>query len=935
MLKVNSIHSLANKNIKSCDKTNFTSTSQVENNSNISLVPSYYNNIKVPQKYMNLGIINLPFDFKAYCYKMANGQRVVIIPKEGETVVKTYVNTGSMNEPDRLRGISHYIEHNLFNGSEGLEAGEFFGTVNKMGAYTNASTGFAETNYFISSNLLNQGDLENKIKIHASMLERPRFAEDMLNKEKGIVNSEINMILGDPVLIAENATLKKLYNINSTSGDLIAGTTENINNITKQDVLDYYQNNYYPSNMVTVISGEVNPDETIKLVSKYFSSQNKNTHLRTFEELKPIDKTARQDIISDKTTATIISMGFSGPSNNDVKSQIYLSALRKLLTRNKTGRLDKGLKDLNTYSYMHLEKIGSKTSDPQAVFFNIETTEQNSEKVLKRIFEGINSVISNPPTDEEIQIIKKALLNEYSEVFETSHGINNFVGTNIMEGNFDYLTDYENIIKAMNKNDLVDAAKKFLDLNKAVVTVMHPKTSDAESINRHYNDAIAFKGNCDKYAINPQNVKRYKMNNNFDILINDIKTDKSVFVLNYDTELPIETEPATMAVLNEILKEGSIFRDDIEYNNDLNKHGIDMNITGDNYSLRAVSEFSAEDMQKALACAKEVLLNPRFEQKTLDFTKKNIKTILSTSDKNVNEKLFKELFPNMPMGYTKDDILNSIDGVTLNDVKKLYLDILSNSQGRITISAPFRKNPLLQDVLFKEIGELPKVAPSKAYLRDFFKSPVLKTKVLTDTNDKNQAEIVEAFKFKINGNLKDTAAILLLNMILGGNSSSRLFSDLREKQQLAYRVNSIVNFWDNAGIMKLSIGTTTDNNVSGEKSFENVQKAINGFNENIRRIMTEKVSQTELETAKLNLKNRILSSVETTYDKNSSISSSARSLNGPLADNEMIKLIDEITADDIYNTANYIFRGKPTYSILATENTIDANKEFLKSLSED
>ena len=101
-----------------------------------------------------------------------------------------------------------------------------------MGAYTNASTGFAETNYFISSNLLNQGDLENKIKIHASMLEMPRFAEDMLNKEKGIVNSEINMILGDPVLIAENATLKKLYNINSTSGDLIAGTTENINNIT-------------------------------------------------------------------------------------------------------------------------------------------------------------------------------------------------------------------------------------------------------------------------------------------------------------------------------------------------------------------------------------------------------------------------------------------------------------------------------------------------------------------------------------------------------------------------------------------------------------------------------------------------------------------------------------------------------------------------------
>ena len=173
--------------------------------------PDY--NVKVPMKYQKTGELKLPFDYTAHFYKLANGQRVVIIPKEGETVLKTYVNTGSMNEPDHLRGISHYIEHNLFNGSEGLEAGEFFGTVNKMGADTNASTGFAETNYYISSNLLNDTDLEKKIKIHASMLETPRFAVNMLEKEKGIVNSEINMILGDPANIITNETIRKRYNI--------------------------------------------------------------------------------------------------------------------------------------------------------------------------------------------------------------------------------------------------------------------------------------------------------------------------------------------------------------------------------------------------------------------------------------------------------------------------------------------------------------------------------------------------------------------------------------------------------------------------------------------------------------------------------------------------------------------------------------------------
>ena len=80
-----------------------------------------------------------------------DGQKVVIVPREGATVLKTYVNTGSMNEKDNIRGISHYLEHNFFNGSDGLEKGEFFKTVDKMGAYTNAATGMAETNYFIKS----------------------------------------------------------------------------------------------------------------------------------------------------------------------------------------------------------------------------------------------------------------------------------------------------------------------------------------------------------------------------------------------------------------------------------------------------------------------------------------------------------------------------------------------------------------------------------------------------------------------------------------------------------------------------------------------------------------------------------------------------------------------------------------------------------------
>lgn len=234
--------------------------------------------------------MNFPYDTKAYCYKLANGQKVIIVPQDGETVLRTYVNTGSMNEPDKLRGISHYIEHNLFNGSQGLEEGDFFKQVDKMGASTNASTGFAETNYYISSNLLNSDDLETKIKIHASMLETPIFAAEKLEKEKGIVNSEINMITSDPENLAVNRMIKNLYGIKSTSTDLIGGTTDNITNLTREDVVNYYNNNYYPANMVTVITGDIKPEDTMKLVSKYFTSKKQPSGQRHFEVLIPTQK---------------------------------------------------------------------------------------------------------------------------------------------------------------------------------------------------------------------------------------------------------------------------------------------------------------------------------------------------------------------------------------------------------------------------------------------------------------------------------------------------------------------------------------------------------------------------------------------------------------------------------------------------------------------
>ncbi len=915
------------------DKTAFSSNEDIQQEKQINEIPNTTNNIgiKTPISYIKTGEQDLPYGLKAHFYKLSNGQKVVILPKEGQTVLRSYVNTGSLNEPDNLRGISHYIEHNLFNGSEGLNAGEFFEATDKMGAETNASTGMAETNYFIASNLLNDDDLENKIKIHAAMLETPRFAVDMLEKEKGIVNSEINMITSSPDNIAFNTTLKNLFNIKTSSNDVIAGTTDNITSLTRDDVVKYFNENYYPANMVTVVSGEIEPEETMKLISKYFTSNKLPANNRHFEKLTPIDKSVRQDIITDKTKSSFIVMGFEGPKNNDAKNKIYTEALARLMfTSSDAQQL---FRPLNAQLGAMSEKVLAKPDASSALLVMGETSEDNNEKLLKQIYSQIEKYQKQKISDEDLKILKRDLKKNFTSMFETSFYINDFVGTSVLENNTDALTKYEQIIEEMTADDIQNAANEFFNLNRTAITVLHPQNTDKTSIQNKYNKTnnLSFTGTVKKTAINTDNINQYELKNNFRILTYNSKFPdfhQSIFI---KAKKHVKSEnPSATAVLNEILQNGTLNKTQSEFLRQGEKDGITLHILADESGILCMTEADAQDYDKANKMLKELLETPAFNKETFDKAVSDIKDNLIRAEKTPENKLNPKLHKD---SRTKEEILKGLDTITLQEVKDLYEKLLTSSDGMVSIAAPFDKNKGLKEKVFNSISEYRNVKPFDTNIEDDFE-PIPKTEVLTETDNKSQAKIIMAYKYKHSGNIKDQAALDLLNHILGGSPSSRLFNDLREKQKLAYSVRSKMTHTNTTGVIELSIGTTTDNKETGEQSFENVQKSINGFKYHVEKLRNEKVSEEELEKAKLAMKNIILSGSERTGGKNAQILAGGSNYYGADYVNKMLEVIDTITTDDIHNAAVNIFNSKPLYSIVATQDTLDYNKEYLKALEE-
>lgn len=896
---------------------------------------------QAPVSYMYIRDIKLPFAGNAKLYKLANGQKVAILEKKGPTVLETYYNVGSMNEPDSQRGISHFNEHMAFNGSKGpmgksLGAGDFFKIVNDMGAITNASTGFSQTDYFISSQLLGENTFDKSAFIQSQQLQYPEHSEDMIIKEKGPVTSEISMVGDQPENMALNNCIKNLFQIQSTSPDLVAGTIENINNLDRNKTLDYYNLWYTPDNCATVITGEVPVQEAIDTVARHFNKfAQVDTNKRKYQEFKTIDKPVRVDVKMPKAQSSIMALGFAGPSNNSSRENIQMEVLMTALLGYKNARINRELNKIQSAAAVNIERVGNRPSDPKAIMIVSQSTPEKTEKVLKTIYSEINKISQKPLSQEELETSKKILKMTFSKISENSHLLNTLLGNALLDDDIDYIENYLSILDSLTPQDISDFAKKYLDLNKVSLSVVHPQSLDDDKIMENYKAVnvpqiskpsfkakIAFKGNLDDKSLDMSKIKEYKLCNNMDVVLNANKSDIVTSKITLKTPAPANVKPSVPSILAVMLNEGSRTKNYDTFYKDVHKAGMTLKFDADFQSINACMESLNTDADMGINLIKEVFNEPRFNEKSLDYAKKLVRESILNSNKSALEKATKALFPDNPEFATNQEILDSIDTVTLNDVIGFFNYIKTNSMAKAVFTAPVEKNPQLADLILNNmsIG----LGTFKPYNKEVFNcyTPIEKDTVLTATEPRNQADIVQAYKFKTNFNPKDQAVFKVLNTILGDGTSSRLFNDLREKQKLAYRVESDIDFVGNTGVVVLGIKTTTDDKTAGVQQFDNVKKSLEGFKKHIELLKTEPVSENELNAAKLRIKTKLLNSIETSDSQTVVLDSSIDSITGLNSLNENLKLVDSVTAEDIKNAANYIFSTPSITSVLASEDTI-------------
>lgn len=880
-----------------------------------------------------------PYGDNMYRYTLKNGQTVVLMPrKDSTTIIKTFVDAGSMNENDRNRGISHFNEHNVFNGSKNMAPGSFFKEVGKLGASTNASTDYAVTDFYISSPVIDNTSLDKIIKMHSDMLVNPTFPEEMVEKEKGPVTSEISMVNDDISSVALNTLIKNLFQINSTSENLVAGSIETVNNITRDDVYNHWKNHFTPDNMYTVLTGDFDPNYAIDLISKSFVTppvQNAEAK-RTKETLTPIQKSIRADYISPNDASTNVFCAFSGPVPSNTKDSISLGALGLLLLGNNSSRLSQSLNSIYALGDYDMQKVGLKDTDPKAIIYQFATQGGDDSKALDKFYEAVKSLDYNPPTNEEMTIIKNTLLKGLASNFENSETITDTIGSTLLSGDFSNISEYKKIIENLTPNDIVQAANKYMDFNKMSVAVVHPYNMTADEIRANYNkSAYSAKLNNLSFTgrkVSTDKIEQCTLSDNSTLAINDYDSENCYFDWRLTCKNIIPDNPACSYVLTQILNDGSRYKSKADMSKQATLNSVDYDVNTNAFQIHTVANSLYTNTSDAIRTMKEAIYAPRFTQADFDAAVNKIRTYCQSMKKdastNLLARLFGRYFP------SPKQILKGLETLTLDDVMNHYNNLIFNSSSNFVVSAPVSKHPELKNSLIADITTQNVTFKTKEPLLMQSYVPNKKEVVLLDTEERNQAQIYKNYSFKISGNIEDEIKFELLNTILGSTPSSRLFQDLREKQKLAYRVSSQIQSFEDSGILTLGILSTTDDKKQNDIKYDNLQKCLDGFKAHTDRLMTEYVTDEELEAAKMTLKQNIAAQMELPASATDLISMNLTQPYGLRRIDEYVKAIDKITKQDIMDAARHIFSNKPVYSILASPDTVNNQKNYINSLGE-
>ncbi|MBQ8668455.1 insulinase family protein [bacterium] len=441
---------------------------------------------------MNKTLVKYPFLTKEVeIYERENGHKIVLAHKEGDMVnVSSWVKTGSINEDDKNNGISHFLEHLMFKGTNTYKVGEFDRMLESKGAIVNAATWKDYTFYYVTLPKGIEGkDFRLALDLHADMMMDPVFPAEELGapfdindstvtdkRERHVVIEEIRMRKDQPWTKVYNVCNRNMYTSHPYKRDVI-GTPEIISQVTREDIDGYYRKFYTPKNVTTIVVGDFDHEEVLKIVCDNFQFPNRVEAETEAKEIdSPITETKYIETSANVQTSYMM-FGWLGPRACELKASICLDLVSIIFGDGSSSRLQQNLIEKLPEKIFNM--IGSEHyqfKDGNNFFIQANFNPDSKEKAVELVKQELANLLDVRITEEELSKAKKRIKSRFAYAAETVSEIGETIGyymtvcddLALVE---EYLADLDSI----TVEDLNDAIRKYLSLDNAVISVLVPE----------------------------------------------------------------------------------------------------------------------------------------------------------------------------------------------------------------------------------------------------------------------------------------------------------------------------------------------------------------------------------------------------------------------------------------------------------------------------
>lgn len=277
---------------------------------------------------------------------LPNGLQIVTEHVESVKSVTAgiWVKTGSRNEPDELAGITHFLEHMLFKGTENRSSYDIALSMEAVGGYLNAFTSTEYTCYY--SRCLDT-KLPLALDVLTDMVRNSTFPEEELEKEKKVVLEEMKMYKDSSEDVIFEEFSSQVFNEHPI-GRPIIGYEETVSSFTRQHLFDYMEDRYQPSNLLISVAGNVEHEEVVNIVTRLMDQPNEKDTGPVDQPLKEYQTTQKE--ISKVIEQTHMILGRRG-LNYDHPDKYLLLLANTILGGGMSSRLHQNIREKFGYCY--------------------------------------------------------------------------------------------------------------------------------------------------------------------------------------------------------------------------------------------------------------------------------------------------------------------------------------------------------------------------------------------------------------------------------------------------------------------------------------------------------------------------------------------------------------------------------------------------------